>query len=404
MSTKPSNAPAKPAPDDDDDRPTAPLSMVNRLKVIDVSSLDKLTAFRRDQKRLEEFRARAEERKTGVADAVYKRVLADYAKREAVLETQSAPLRTQARAEYGKLKALVEDLTRTVEQTRLEKDELEFRHAVGELTDQALAEKLKGPRLVFDQYEADRAEVDKCKARFVEAFGAEEALDAPEPPSKPPPAAAAAPAKAPGVQESAAPVAARPSASAPASPAVGRPAPVGDVTERTPLPVPAAIRPAAPDPAAPRPASTAPPAPPHDAPKEAARGSSAPNAGGDEGATMVMAMAALVNGDLAASPREYALGPLNGIGRAEENQIQMTSSGVSRKHAVITAVSGGFAIRDLGSQNGTYVNGERVTERKLADGDASEIGSARFVFRMPWPPAAGQAPRGAAGVKPPAKR
>jgi pSer/pThr/pTyr-binding forkhead associated (FHA) protein len=42
---------------------------------------------------------------------------------------------------------------------------------------------------------------------------------------------------------------------------------------------------------------------------------------------------------------------------------------------------GGFALRDLGSQNGTYVAGQRIAgERRLADGDDLRLGDAPFVF------------------------
>ena len=55
----------------------------------------------------------------------------------------------------------------------------------------------------------------------------------------------------------------------------------------------------------------------------------------------------------------------------------------------VTAVSpfrhmvtpGGYTIRDLGSQNGTYVNGTRVDEAPLADGDRITIGEINLVFR-----------------------
>ena len=116
-----------------------------------------------------------------MAEAVYTRVAQDYAKRVAALEQQSAPLRTQARAEYRKLKALLDALGVRHEQAQLQKDELQFRHAVGELTDADLAAKLVEPRRVLDACAADRKELDTTNARFVEALGSEEALEAIEP-------------------------------------------------------------------------------------------------------------------------------------------------------------------------------------------------------------------------------
>jgi pSer/pThr/pTyr-binding forkhead associated (FHA) protein len=114
-----------------------------------------------------------------------------------------------------------------------------------------------------------------------------------------------------------------------------------------------------------------------------------PGGGGDDGATMMLASAGIViiNDPQGGAP-EYLLGALNGIGRADENQIRLTNPGISRKHAVIKAVPGGFAIKDLESQNGTFVNGQRVTEKRLSDGDTIDVGSVKFVFRTPWTAAA----------------
>src|SRR5262249_37605591 len=120
-------------------------SVVDRLKAVDVTSLDRLVSIRQEQKRVDDYRLRADEKKSAVSDIVYARVMEDYKKRSASLEDQSKPLRAQARDEYKKLKALIEEVRQTEHQTRLQKDELEFRHSVGELTDELLAEQLKEP-------------------------------------------------------------------------------------------------------------------------------------------------------------------------------------------------------------------------------------------------------------------
>jgi pSer/pThr/pTyr-binding forkhead associated (FHA) protein len=82
---------------------------------------------------------------------------------------------------------------------------------------------------------------------------------------------------------------------------------------------------------------------------------------------------------------EYRLGAINYMGRAEDNQVQIMSPEVSRKHAVITAVGSGFELKDLGSQNGVNVNGVRTSTRQLVDGDKLEIAGISLVFRSPWP-------------------
>jgi hypothetical protein len=107
-----------------------------------------------------------------------------------------------------------------------------------------------------------------------------------------------------------------------------------------------------------------------------------------DGATMMLAAAAIVIIEPASMSQEFQLGAVNGIGRSEDNQICLLNPGISRIHAVIKAVPGGYSITDLGSQNGTFVNGQRVTEKALTDGDTIDVGSVQFVFRMPWAPSA----------------
>jgi serine phosphatase RsbU (regulator of sigma subunit) len=71
--------------------------------------------------------------------------------------------------------------------------------------------------------------------------------------------------------------------------------------------------------------------------------------------------------------------PLKGspllIGRPEGTAIRLDSSDVSRRHAELAKdASGNWIVRDLGSRNGTFVDGRPVTEHVLADGDVIHIG------------------------------
>ena len=70
------------------------------------------------------------------------------------------------------------------------------------------------------------------------------------------------------------------------------------------------------------------------------------------------------------------------IGRMPDNDITIADSNVSRRHAEIRPRDDGYALVDLGSTNGCRVNGVRVTERRLADGDEISFGNIRLVFQQ----------------------
>ena len=72
------------------------------------------------------------------------------------------------------------------------------------------------------------------------------------------------------------------------------------------------------------------------------------------------------------------LRPINSLGRHPNNSIQLLDKIVSKEHCVLEQRDGGFILRDLGSLNGTYVNGERVRgEMALRHGDEIALGSTR---------------------------
>jgi pSer/pThr/pTyr-binding forkhead associated (FHA) protein len=70
------------------------------------------------------------------------------------------------------------------------------------------------------------------------------------------------------------------------------------------------------------------------------------------------------------------------IGRALDNDIVVSDPSVSRHHASIEYRDGSFLLHDLGSQNGTWLGGQRVTEASLGGGDALRLGDARFTFHV----------------------
>jgi len=85
---------------------------------------------------------------------------------------------------------------------------------------------------------------------------------------------------------------------------------------------------------------------------------------------------------------KYPVPSLFRIGRHPENHLHLTDKKVSRFHAIIDLTERGFRIRDLGSRNGTSVNGERVREALLEHGDEIQVGPVKMAFLLE--PAAGE--------------
>jgi adenylate cyclase len=87
------------------------------------------------------------------------------------------------------------------------------------------------------------------------------------------------------------------------------------------------------------------------------------------------------------------LRPVNSLGRHPNNTIQLLDKIVSKEHCILELREGRFVLRDLGSLNGTYINGERVRgEAWLKHGDEISLGSTRARYddgsgvALPLPP------------------
>jgi len=68
------------------------------------------------------------------------------------------------------------------------------------------------------------------------------------------------------------------------------------------------------------------------------------------------------------------------IGRGSDADVVVDDPGVSRRHAEVRVSAGGARLVDLGSTNGTFVDGERVSSTDLFDGAVVTVGRTEVVF------------------------
>jgi pSer/pThr/pTyr-binding forkhead associated (FHA) protein len=76
------------------------------------------------------------------------------------------------------------------------------------------------------------------------------------------------------------------------------------------------------------------------------------------------------------------------VGRVEDNTFQIAEPSVSSRHCEILLQVSDILIRDLGSTNGTFINGEKITEGILKPGQTLKLGNVELKLDVPGAPAA----------------
>jgi hypothetical protein len=315
------------------------------LAAIDLSAIESLKKLKAEQDQLDDRLKSMDELKANFAPPVFERVRADYVKRLDDLDQQAAPLKQAAREQYSNLRQLIERFEADHEAIKLDQQELELRHKLGEFDDKEFQKRIKAIEAsVKDKAEA-RARGLEMKARFLEAFHAESDLEA------------ASPAPSPITGKFSVPQAEETEARTTDMPGV-RPDLTPNKTQIMSAVNVTGQRPAMPP---------APPAP-------------AMPAGG--GATQIFRAARLVPQNPEAGKQAYTLTlkPM-AIGADTASDIRIAGPGVEPKHAQINVSMAGFTIVDMNTKHGTRVNAEKIKERHLANEDVIQIGAARFVFR-----------------------
>ena len=69
------------------------------------------------------------------------------------------------------------------------------------------------------------------------------------------------------------------------------------------------------------------------------------------------------------------------IGRLADSDVVLEDKGASRRHAQVRTKGGVSTLTDLGSTNGTKLNGQQIQTRTLEDGDRITIGTTLIEFR-----------------------
>ena len=77
---------------------------------------------------------------------------------------------------------------------------------------------------------------------------------------------------------------------------------------------------------------------------------------------------------------EFPLAAKTTLGRHPNNTLRLVDREVSKEHCSIERVGNTYLLRDLNSSNGTFVNGRKIRELRLRDGDEISLGNSRLIF------------------------
>jgi adenylate cyclase len=70
------------------------------------------------------------------------------------------------------------------------------------------------------------------------------------------------------------------------------------------------------------------------------------------------------------------------LGRRQDCALRIPTKDISRQHCVLMLQKSGVVAKDLGSSNGTFVNGKRIAEQELSAGDRLRLGPVTFVVQI----------------------
>lgn len=327
------------------------------LSQLELTAVDALASLKKERDQLSERLTAMSARREQVSAEVYQRVHDDYRRRLDELASQAAPLKQKAGEVYRALRAELIRLDQEFALARLDREEIEFRHSLGEFGSEELKQKLQTVDARIEAHGQARQAASEMKARFLAVVESEAELDAND-------------------EDTARMTAITPPMVAAA---LSEPAPtvVAGPIKPPPTPDNAATVVAAPVPAPP--AAVAAPIAPLAAPTKGAVSRSSRN----PDATVVFRQGRLEprNHEAGSVVQTLGLRPIS-IGADPGCDLQLSAPGVAKRHIEITMTRAGFSVRDVAASNTVKVNGDAVQERVLAEGDTLSVGPALFHFRL----------------------
>ncbi|MCB1601816.1 MAG: FHA domain-containing protein [Lysobacterales bacterium] len=325
------------------------------LNSVDLSAVEALAAIKSEQDQLGERLKTMESKRSQVSAEVYQRVHSDYRKRQAELMSQAAPLIQKAGESYRALRMELIELESAFKTAQLDREEVDFRHALGEFDEKELANRVKAVDARIAEHGKARTRALALKERFLAVVTQESDLDTSDEDTARMEAIPASVAQG----DSAATVIAAPIKDA---------APKGDPDATLVAPLPP-LKPV-PPPAAVVSAATPPPAPAVKRPR-------------NPDATVVFRQGRLEprNAEAGSVVQTLGLKPIS-IGSDSACDLQLTAPGIAKRQLEITMTRAGFCVRDVAANGAVKINGEMVQERVLAESDTLSVGPAQFNFRL----------------------
>lgn len=344
------------------------------LNTVDLGAVEALSAIKAEHDQLGERLKTMASKRDQVSAEVYQRVQNDYRRRLDELAIQAAPLKQRAGEAYRTLRTELANLENAFSAARLDREEIDFRHALGEFDAAELAHRVKAVDSRIEEHGKARTQALALKARFLAVVATEAEFEANDDDTA-------------RMQAITAQVVASPEASATLIAPPLKTPPVIDSGATMISPAATTATPAAaasntlPTPPAASPATAAPVIP-------AAAGApgplrTAPRPARNPDATVVFRQGRLEprNAEAGSVVQTLGLKPIS-IGADGACDLQLSANGIAKRHVEITMTRAGFSLRDIAASGTVKVNGEVVQERVLAEGDTLFIGPAQFNFRL----------------------